>query len=271
MDQDETTNELSNVQIDPIAQVINFSSCWVTPQLFGIQVSEFLKPSERAYSSKAFPYIYYYEVNGLLIRYLFTIAKNNRSIPYTRYNALHLLQKCLNQTKDTDIQLTGLTCLLISSKFYDKNPVSIELLFKKSQGHYSTPQFIEKEREVLNLIDYNVHNPQFLYEKIVLYFHILTPLIPPTKLDGYYKICVDLCDLLHECPFRKFLKKYPVGLLAAATLQAGLMVATRSEGKFPATARLSALIGFHEGEIRALAKRIIKYALGKEMYEKYDM
>eukprot|EP00826_Nyctotherus_ovalis_P010151 TRINITY_DN12699_c0_g3_i1.p1 TRINITY_DN12699_c0_g3~~TRINITY_DN12699_c0_g3_i1.p1 ORF type:complete len:298 (+),score=37.92 TRINITY_DN12699_c0_g3_i1:61-894(+) len=276
MESSEFTAELpashytANPSISHITQVLNFSNCWVTPQLFGIQTSDFLRLSESLYPSKGCPYSEYYEFNGLFVRYLFTVSKSYNSSPYTRYNGLHLLQMCVKADKEIDMQLTGLVCLLLSSKFYDKEPIDIDLLFKASQGCYSMPQFIEKEKEILTLIDYNVHRPGYLYDKILLYYHIVTPLIPSAKSLEYFQLCVDLCDLLHECPFWKFLKKYALGLLAAAVLHSGLVISIKAEGKFPVTVRLSKVSGFSEDEIRLLSKKILKHSLGKEIYDNYD-
>ena len=257
-----------NPSIENINQVLKFSNCWVTPQLYGIQTSDFLKQSENVYSSKGYPYSDYYELNELLIRYFFTISKSYG--PYTRYNALHLLQMFLKVNREIDIQLTGLVCLLLSSKFYDKEPMNMEFLFKVSQGYYSMPQLIEKENEVLTLIEYNVHRPGYLYDKILLYYHIITPLIPSLKSLQYFQLCTNICDLLHECSFGKFLKKYAVGLLAAGVLHSGLVICVKAEGKFPMTVRLSKISGFTEDEIKLLSKKILKHCLGKEIYEKYD-
>ncbi len=257
---------------DPITQIISFPSFWVTPSYCGIQVSEFVKTSEAEFPATSFPYAGYVEVNGLVIRYLFSIAKENRSLPATRYNALHLLQHCISRNpEDEDVQLTALVCLLVSSKFHDKHPLSIATLSKKSLGHYSTPQFLAREQAVLKMLDYNVNRPEFLYDKIALYLSMTCPLIPPGNMRQFHELCTDLCDLLHEYPLGKFLKKYSVGLLAAGVIQTALMVATKSEGKLPATARLATIIGRADSQIRQLAKKMLKYALGKDMYAKYDL
>ena len=267
MEHEKTSGTHSN----PISQVLGFPSCWVIPHYHGIQTSEFLKSSEDAAGIATFSYSQYTELNGLLIRYMFTIAHENGSSPYTRYAALHLLQSCLAFGELADIQLTALVSLLVTSKFYDHRPITIDFLHKKSLGHYSTPQLTSQEAEILRMVEYNVHRPEFVYDKIVLYFHLITPLIPSQFEQKYFALCMDLCDLLHEYPAHKFLKRYGLGLLASGVMQAALVVATKADGKFPVTVRLAAVTGNSDSQIRALGKKIVKYALGKEMCSRYDL
>jgi hypothetical protein len=256
---------------DRLTQPWGMPSCWVVPDFYGVQVSDFLKTSEKLCPSHSYPYADYFELNGLLIRYLFTIAKDCNCCPPTRYSTLQLLQRCLAINKETDVQLTALACFLISSKFYDVRAVTIQQLIIKSLGRYTTSQFIAKEAEVLELLDYNVHQPSYLYDKVVIYVCMLQPYLPEHIMKVYYELCVTICDLLHEPSSHKFLKRHSIGLLAAAVAQTVLLLLTKCDAQLPITLRLALISHCSVSEVCSVAKRILKFVLGRDIADQYEL
>ena len=66
-------------------------------------------------------------------------------------------------------QLVGLTCAWISTKFHlDDKQLSIDNMKEICLGTYERAQFLEMEREILCVLDFNLSVPS-LYERVVAY------------------------------------------------------------------------------------------------------
>ncbi|WJX09869.1 hypothetical protein P8452_00657 [Trifolium repens] len=100
-------------------------------------------------------------MRGILVDWLVEVTEEYQLVPDTLYLAVNLIDRFLSQrlvTKQT-LQLLGITCMLISSKYEEIVPTPLQDLCDITDNTYSKQQVLKMEKEVLNLLHFQLAVP----------------------------------------------------------------------------------------------------------------
>ena len=127
----------------------------------------------------------------------------------TFFRAVNLMDLFLKQTKkklvDSDLHLIGTTCMLIATKVEDVYHIPLsDFVSRVTHNKFKATQFKEKEKEILETINYQVYFTTYLNYLSELYFKSLN-LNDRYKLNG---------PLIFESGISKHLRDFNIHLKA---------------------------------------------------------
>ena len=141
-------------------------------------------------------YMYYQiEINekmrAILIDWLIQVHFIFKLKPETLYLTVNIIDKYLEkkQVKRTNLQLVGITAMLIASKYEEMYPPEIKNFIFMTNNEYTKKEMIEMESEILITLNYDLTFPT-LFKYLEIY-KIKLNLNEHTFLYSWY--CIELC------------------------------------------------------------------------------
>lgn len=100
-------------------------------------------------------------MRGILVDWLVEVADEFKLVPDTLYLAVNLIDRFLSQRLITKrrLQLLGITCMLISSKYEEICAPGVEDFCVITDNTYSRQEVLKMEKEVLNLLHFQLAVP----------------------------------------------------------------------------------------------------------------
>ncbi|EPS73019.1 hypothetical protein M569_01737, partial [Genlisea aurea] len=97
----------------------------------------------------------------VLIDWLVEVAEEYKLVSDTLYLAVSYIDRFLSTRSliRKDLQLLGVTCMLIAAKYEESNPPKVEEFCYITDNTYTKEEVVNMERNVLKLLDFQVGNP----------------------------------------------------------------------------------------------------------------
>ena len=126
------------------------------------------------------------KMRGILVDWLVDVSAKFKLLPETFFSAVHLLDRFLErkQVQRTRLQLVGITCLMIMSKFEEIYPPSVRDYVCVCDRAYSQEELLDTEAEILQALQFDLA----VTSSLVFYREILTnvDLPPKPRVFGEY-------------------------------------------------------------------------------------
>jgi len=98
------------------------------------------------------------KMRGILVDWLVDVSAKFKLLPETFFSAVHLLDRFLErrQVLRTRLQLVGITCLMIMSKFEEIYPPSVRDYVCVCDRAYSQEELLDTEAEILQALQFDL-------------------------------------------------------------------------------------------------------------------
>ncbi|OVA14121.1 Cyclin [Macleaya cordata] len=100
-------------------------------------------------------------MRGILVDWLVEVAEEYKLVSDTLYLTVSYIDRflSLNVVNKQKLQLLGVSCMLIASKYEEISPPSIEDFCYMTDNTYSKAEVVKKESEILNSLKFEMGNP----------------------------------------------------------------------------------------------------------------
>ncbi|PVF97385.1 hypothetical protein CPB86DRAFT_798109 [Serendipita vermifera] len=200
-------------------------------------------------------------MRGILGEWIIGIHRGLRMVPETLFIAMNLIDRFLSvRTISLEkVQLVGVVCLLIASKYEEICAPTISMMLKFSAKSSTVDEIKEAEKYVLKSIKYNLS-----------YSSPITFLRRCSKADGFDPESRTLAKYLVELYCVEYrLIQYTPSCIAAAAMWLARLALDRGEW----TANLAHYAGYKEAELlpcaNVMLNYILKYPKHASLFEKY--
>ncbi|KAI9073984.1 hypothetical protein K1719_044048 [Acacia pycnantha] len=141
-------------------------------------------------------------MRGILIDWLVEVSEEHKLVPDTLYLTVNLIDRFLSISLTTKqkLQLVGVACMLIASKYEEICPPRVEEICFITDYTYTRDEVLKMESEVLNLLHFQLSVPT---TKTFLRRYIQVALCPCVELEFLANYLTELT--LVEYSFLKFL------------------------------------------------------------------
>ncbi|CAH8388876.1 unnamed protein product [Eruca vesicaria subsp. sativa] len=142
-------------------------------------------------------------MRGILVDWLVEVAEEYTLVPETLYLTVHLIDWFLhgNYMDRQRLQLLGITCMLIASKYEEIYAPRVEEFCSITDNTYTRDQVLEMEKQVLAHFSFQVYTPtpksflrRFLRAAqgsyLVIHFAICLPHKKDMKIYRYFDCCL---------------------------------------------------------------------------------
>lgn len=252
-------------------EIYKIPACWPTSFFHGIPLSDMLN-KENFYDKKYNTfYLSKNTLNPILIDFIFQFSSIANLSKETPEAALILFDFYLSREKEFkhDIQLIAMTCILICSKMFDVNPLSLNTLHRISTHVYNNAMVLNCETYLLRLINFDVFvRDNLLTDRVGLYLENVRCFFEKEDFNVFVDLCFKISALIHE--EMKLRKCIGFNLLCVSIIQAALVIATKRDGVLPLTIKLCIISGVNQEDVMKVSKKIIKHSIGKEIYKQYN-
>lgn len=98
------------------------------------------------------------KMRGILVDWLVDVSLKFKSLPLTLFGAVNLLDRYLERTQVPRgrLQLIGIACLMIMSKFEEIYPPSMQDYFQVCDKAYSQEEILDAEADVLQVLQFDI-------------------------------------------------------------------------------------------------------------------
>lgn len=140
------------------------------------------------------------KMRGILVDWLVDVALKFKSLPLTLFGTINLLDRYLEKTpvKRGRLQLVGIACLMIMSKFEEIYPPSIQDYFQVCDKAYSHEEILDAEADVLSVLQFDIA----VTPSIVFYENALGKVELPPKPGCFGRYLLETALL--DCHALKF-------------------------------------------------------------------
>ncbi|KAJ1626318.1 cyclin-like protein [Pavlovales sp. CCMP2436] len=144
-------------------------------------------------------------MRGILIDWLVEVAEEYRLVPETLYLAVNYIDRFLQwvPVNRGKLQLVGVTCMLIASKYEEVNPPAVDEFVYISDNTYTREEILRMEAGILNKLDFvlTVSTPKVFLKRFFRVASVTANANDTTNILSQY-----LCELtLQEYGFLKYL------------------------------------------------------------------
>lgn len=253
-------------------EIYKIPACWPTTFINGIPVSDMLlKENLMDKKYKCFQ-SFNIKLDQTLIDFIFQFCHISNLSQETAQASIIVFEYYANHSVDLskfDMELVAMTSILLCSKMFDVKPLTLNTLHRISAHVYNNSMVLNCEIYILKIIDFDLFlRDNLLVDKIGLYLESIRLLLKEDDFKKFSSLCFKISNLIYE-DFR-LIKGIEFNLLCASIIQAGLVIATKREGKLPVTIKVSIVSGCQEENILKCAKKIIKHCLGKNVYKQFN-
>ncbi|XP_057521510.1 cyclin-A2-2-like [Amaranthus tricolor] len=100
-------------------------------------------------------------MRGILIDWLVEVSEEYKLVPDTLYLTVNLIDRYLsgNYTEKQKLQLLGVTCMLIASKYEEMNAPQVEDFCYITANTYAREEVLKMERKILNFLCFQLSVP----------------------------------------------------------------------------------------------------------------
>ncbi|KAK9682581.1 hypothetical protein RND81_10G083400 [Saponaria officinalis] len=100
-------------------------------------------------------------MRGILVDWIIEVSEEYKLVPDTLYLTVNLIDRYLsgNYMEKQKLQLLGVTCLLIASKYEEMNAPQVEDFCYITANTYSKEEVLQMERKVLNFLCFQLSIP----------------------------------------------------------------------------------------------------------------
>ena len=137
----------------------------------------------------------------MLIDFIFQFSSIANLSKETPEAALILFDFYLSHEKEFkhDIQLIAMTCILICSKMFDVNPLSLNTLHRISTHVYNNAMVLNCETYLLRLINFDVFvRDNLLSDRVGLYLENVRCFFEKEDFNVFVDLCFKISALIHE-------------------------------------------------------------------------
>ncbi|CAJ1973765.1 unnamed protein product [Sphenostylis stenocarpa] len=156
----ETSNSLAIVDIDSELKDPQIWSSYASDIYNIIRVTELKRKPLTNYMDKLQTDINP-SMRGILVDWLVEVSEEYRLVPDALYLTVNLIDRYLSTTfiQKQRLQLLGVTCMLIASKYEEMCPPRVEDFCFITDNTYTKEQVVKMEREVLNVMNFQLSVP----------------------------------------------------------------------------------------------------------------
>ncbi len=247
-------------------------SCWPTKLIYNIPLSELMLKKNLITSKYKNVLKNSINLDSDIIDFIFFLVDNQNLSLETAESSVIILQYFLKNNKSQykfNLQLLSLVSVFICSKIFDINRFSLPRLHQISEYKYSNKTVLKCEFEILTALNYDIFlRDNTIINKVGLYLESIKDFFEKKDFDILEETCSQFIKLLYED--MKMVKNYGIDFLSVCVIQAAFMMCSMEEGKTPLLLKLSLLSSFKEEDICLVAKKIIKIALGNDVYKMFN-
>lgn len=198
-----------------------------------------------------------WKMRGILMDWLIQVHVRFRLLPETLFLCVNLIDRFLSArvVSLAKLQLVGVTCLFVASKFEEVVSPSVTHFLLCADSTYTEPEILQAERYVLKTLDYNLNFPNPV--------HYLRRV---SKADGYDVKVRTLAKYLLEISCLEWrLIAAPPSLMAAASI----WLARIALGYEQWTPNLAHYAGYSESALVPTANLMLNYVLKPIRHESF--
>lgn len=252
-------------------EIYKIPACWPTSFFNGIPLTDMLlkenllnKKYSSFQSSSA-------KLDPTLIDFIFQFCKVANLTSETAQASLLAFDYYINNEKDLkkyELQLVAMTCILVCSKMFDMNSLSLNTLHRISAHIYNNAMVLNCEQHILTTLDYDLFfRDNLIIDRVGLFLENVSFFFDEKDFKQFTHLCYKISNLLFED--MKMIKGVDFNLLCAGIIQAGLVIATKREGKLPITIKICIISGTKDDDVLKISQKIIKHCLGKQIYKQF--
>ncbi|XP_047312535.1 putative cyclin-A3-1 [Impatiens glandulifera] len=136
------------------------NSSFMYQHLRSLEVEEKRRPLP-GYMKKVQKNIITPAMRGILLDWLVEVSKEYRLEPDTLYLTASYIDRFLSQRaiKEAELQLLGVTCILIASKYGELRPPNVEEFCYVTDNTYRKDEVMNMEKEVVKVLNFEMGNP----------------------------------------------------------------------------------------------------------------
>ena len=253
-------------------EIYKIPACWPTTFFNGIPLTD-LTPKQMTLDDKTkILKTSATKIDITLLDFIFQFCKIPNLSRETAQAAVIIFNYYISTEKNLekyDLQLVAMTCILICSKMYDVKPISLNLLHTLSAHVYNNAMVLNCESYLLKLLDYDIFiRDSLICDRVGVFLENIRSFFEDEEFNNFSNLCLEITDLLFAD--LNFFKVFDFNLLCASVIQAGIVIATKREGKLPITIKISVISGTNVDDIMKVSKKIIKHCLGREVYKQFN-
>ncbi|KAJ7500765.1 cyclin-like protein [Mycena galericulata] len=200
-----------------------------------------------------------WEMRGLLNEWLLQVHTRFHLLPETFFLTANLIDRFLSTRaiSPTKVQLVGMACMLIASKFEETISPAIANFIDVSEGTYTASDMLQAEQHILRALDWDLSYPSPI--------NFLRRI---SKADGFDPQTRTIAKYLAEiaCMEHRLIAAPPSQLAAAALWLARLAVG-KEEGEW--TPNLAHYSAYRESELVPVANEMLRYVLQPMRHESF--
>lgn len=248
-------------------------ACWPTKLIDGIQLSEMMKKKNLITSKYKDVIKNSIILDNDLLDFIFNLVDiQNLSLETAEASVivLHYYIKNSKNPNKYNLQLLTMVTIFICSKMLDVNRFSLAHFHQISEHKYNNKIIIRCEADILKTLDYDLFiRDNTIINKACLFLETIKEYFTYNDFLIIKETTQEFIQLLYED--MKLIKLYNIDLISVAVIQACFMMCSMEEGKTPLILKLSLLSGYKEEDIIILSKKIIKNALGNDVYKMFNI
>ena len=253
-------------------EIYKIPACWPTSFFNGIPLTDFLHKDN--YLNQK--YITFQKsttkLDPTLIDFIFQFCQVSNLSSETAQASLIAFDYYINHTTELTkfgLQLSAMTCILVCSKMFDVNPLSLNSLHRISSHIYNNAMVLKCEHFILKVLNYDLFiRDNLVLDRVGLFLENVRSFFEENDFKKFTELCFKMSDLLFEDA--RIVKTTEFNLLCAGVIQAALVIATKREGKLPVTIKICIISGTKEDDVMKISKKIIKHCLGKQIYKQFN-
>lgn len=196
------------------------------------------------------------------IELVFTLCDNYELNSYTKYHTIHILQGLSSIKDDPHIVYIA---LMISSKVYEKNPLTLAQIQK--QTNVSKDIVTQLEARCMSLLSNEILEIT-LFEWVIAFIELRFSEINSRIKADIKQTCCYMIDFIYE--ENKMITDIPVGVLAVAIITSSINILTLTLGEFSFINTFAKALGVDPNIIMDVSQEILKYTLGPTFYFEYN-
>ena len=216
---------------------------------YAIEIFDYLKRLEVEYAPNPV-YIQHIQndinsqMREILICWLVEVADEFQLQPETLFLTKSYIDRFLSshRVSRNDLQLVGITCMLIASKFEEQQPPLVDDFIQMTENSYTRAQMIQYEILVLTVLKFRLSGPN---EQAFLKRYLMATALTMNDRNEFYLLML-LATYLTERTMQAIeCVQFPPSLIAAASL----CLALHTLGLDPWTSTLAHYTGYSESNL----------------------
>ena len=209
----------------------------------------------------------YTSLNPLYIELIFSITSHANQSTITRFLAVSIYLRASNRFSIHQ-GLLALASIFLSSKYMEKDHLSVTDLLKYTENEVSREELLQAEVLLITGLDYEVRTTT-LYDWVSLLILWISPYLEELPWQELRFTAVKIAELMYETGVA--LQKYAPGVVTLAVVQASMYLLCQSIGISGLTCTLALLVPILPSELALLGEEVMAEALGTDFIQQFTL